>query len=485
MIANVSDALAHFPARRLDLYGLSESYYYGEHRLTFATQKFRNNFGNLFKTFSDNLCGSVVDIQKERLEVIGFSTSRASLKEEDVNGTKWARVSDPPGERAWEIWEDNAMDVRADEVHRDSLLFGDGFVIVWPDADGKPAIWPQSAQTMAVSYSVTEPGVIDSAAKYWVEGDWYYITLYLPDEVRRYKAKRKTQPNLEGELQTTGSAPKPEEYTQFDAIPNEWGRVPVFHFPNRVHRAYGVSELQDVIPLQDALNKSVMDMMVGMEFQAFRQRWVTGMSVEIDPDTGRPMQTFEPGSDRVWMFEDPNVNVGEFSQADITQFTGAQEKFRAEISRVVGVPGHYFFVSGSEAPSGEALKTAELRFSRKIKNRQKVYGKIWEEVIKFACTIAGESVEDVDFNAVWFSDSPRSENEFMDVQTKKGALGVPDWQIFKELGYDDDQIKLFLEAKKRAPEPPNDDSPEAVQRRANEDQIMPPQIRADISGAEE
>jgi len=72
------------------------------------------------------------------------------------------------------------------------------------------------------------------------------------------------------------------------STPNPYGRVPVFHFPNRRVYDYGISDLADVIPIQDALNKALMDMLVAMEFGAFKQRWVTGIEYETDPVTGKP-----------------------------------------------------------------------------------------------------------------------------------------------------------------------------------------------------
>ena len=37
------------------------------------------------------------------------------------------------------------------------------------------------------------------------------------------------------------------------------------------------------MPVQDGLNKSVLDMLVAMEFSAFRQRWAAGIEVDHQP----------------------------------------------------------------------------------------------------------------------------------------------------------------------------------------------------------
>ena len=45
--------------RRLAVrYDRSEKYYKGDHDLTFATEKFQNAFGSLFREFAMNLCAA-------------------------------------------------------------------------------------------------------------------------------------------------------------------------------------------------------------------------------------------------------------------------------------------------------------------------------------------------------------------------------------------------------------------------------------------
>jgi hypothetical protein len=60
-------------------------------------------------------------------------------------------------------------------------------------------------------------------------------------------------------------------------VPNPYGVVPVFHFANNADLGMtGRSELEAAMPVQDGLNKSVLDMLVAMEFSAYRQRWAAG-----------------------------------------------------------------------------------------------------------------------------------------------------------------------------------------------------------------
>src|SRR5205085_2766869 len=57
---------------RWDKMELFDRYYEGDHRIAYATAKFREAFGSLFSAFADNWCPIIVDASVERLVVEGF-----------------------------------------------------------------------------------------------------------------------------------------------------------------------------------------------------------------------------------------------------------------------------------------------------------------------------------------------------------------------------------------------------------------------------
>jgi hypothetical protein len=291
------------------------------------------------------------------------------------------------------------MDVRAPETHKEALLAGDGYALVWPDRDDHAVIWPIPACDMAVSYDPNQPGVIRRAARVWWDEDdgRTHVDVFLPDRVERYvsKAPRRSpmalgnpnhfqpyQPVNIGGLET----PEVED--------NRWGRVPVFHFPNKRHHGYGISELSNVVPLQRALNKTLVDLMVAQEFSAFRQRWATGLDLtegpaDADGAGGKVSPPFDYGNDRMIAATDPETKFGTFESSDLTQYVEVLENFRSEIARVSGTPLHYLFITRGDFPSGEAMKSAEARFSRKVENRQGSFGNQWEDLLALALRMEG------------------------------------------------------------------------------------------------
>ena len=436
----------------------------GNHALAFATEKFRNTFGHVFKEFSENMCGPVVDSLSDRLVVTGFKSSEAEMKIEDVSsnvptpqparpaelgptpptpnapGRKKVTQVDPQGDAAFEIWGRNNMDEKANEVHTESLMMGDGYVIVWPNDDMEAEIWPQYANECAVQYDPNNQKKILRGTKVWwddLEKHWY-LNVYTEMAIQKYLQKG-TSRTFNGRI---------ESWTRIDTVDNPYDRVPVFHFPNRGRKKYGVSELKDVVPLQNAQNKSVMDMIIAMEFASFKQRYVIGLELEYDEETGEPKEQTARnyGVDRLLSFSDPETKVGQFDATDLNQFLKVQDKFWASVARVSGTPLHYFFITEGDFPSGEAMKSAEARFVKKISDRQKSFGNVWQDVLLFAMEIDGpQPAQDLKLETLWKDASPRSDSEIADTAVKKKAVGVSRSQILKELGYDDDTIMRMLE----------------------------------------
>lgn len=375
----------------------AQAYYDGRHRLQFATEKFRNVFGRLFTALADNLCPAVVDSVSDRLAVTGVTAADQTV-----------------ADAAWAIWQRNRMDARAAETHHEALLTGDGYALVWPNKTNEAVIWPLPACQVAVKYDPNKPGVLQRAARVWQDDDdgRVHLDLYYPDRVERYVTRgvrkqllgpntsyRDFVPFVDGEL----------ENAQADGQePNPWGKVPLFHFPNRRYHAYGVSELRDVIPLQDALNKAVCDMLVAMEFSAFPQRWATGIDVGETDEEGKPVAPpFDYGVDRMFAVNDKDAKFGDFKPSDLTQYVEVQENLRSEIARVSGTPLHYLFITRGDFPSGEAMKSAEARFTRKVTNRQTSFGNQWEDLLTLALQMESDAAaKEPGLSLTWESASP-------------------------------------------------------------------------------
>ena len=407
-------------------YALYAAYYAGQHRMAFATDKFKSTFGRLFATYAKNFCPRVIDSVVDRLRITGFGVEQG----------------DPDaGAAAWALWTANAMRRRAREVHTEVLTSGDAYLQVWPDADGVPRFYPNDARLMAVFYDADRPGTIAWAAKSWAAPDGRVrLTLYYRDRLEKYVTARPV---------SAGATLRERLFVPYEVPGEPWplahpyDHCTVFHFANRAKvGAFGQSELAPILPVQDELNKAVMDMMVAMEVAALPQRYITGYEPVIDETTGRPQSfSLEPGS--IWALANEMAKVGEFSAANLEQFLAVQNTSKADIARLSATPMHHLMLQTGDFPSGEAMKTAEAPFVAKVEAAQDSLGPTWGEVLAFALRIQPAPVV-ATLTPDWADPEPRSEATFItNLATKREKLAVPTEQVWREAGYTEQEIADF------------------------------------------
>src|SRR5437016_6170731 len=176
MNKDIEQAIQNFRANNWR-YAKTERYYAGNHDLAFATEKFQNAFGNLFREFALNLCPAIVDAVKDKLIVTGFSVdelgARASsppVANPSKRGLRERNAADrragSPRSDCRRIWQQNRMGAVAGEIHKEVLKNGDAYAIVWPNARGEATIYPNKAAKCSVIYDDETPGRILWAAKY-------------------------------------------------------------------------------------------------------------------------------------------------------------------------------------------------------------------------------------------------------------------------------------------------------------------------------
>lgn len=469
-------------------YSRSERYYSGDHDLTFATEKFQNAFGSLFREFAMNLCPAIVDAVKDKLRLSGFRVGRVSGvaelgKQEKVSDrpprhrsgattppnlggelfSNSANFVDSVNSATRAIWHGNRMGQRAGEIHKEALKNGDAYAVVWFDPRGEVTIYPQRAGSVTVAYDEDSPGRIAWAAKYWRTGDRRVrLNLFYPDRIERYVSRNEAEalsdtadlvPFGERERTTPSAKRGHPSFVRRGAseagklgtrnlepatIPNPFGVVPVFHFANNADiGALGQSELTAAMPIQDGLNKSVLDMLVAMEFSAFRQRWIAGLDVVTDPATGKPTAPFEAGVERLWVATSSDTKFGDFNSANLDQFLRVKDGFRIDMASVTGTPLHYFLQNTRGFASGEALRKNEMRFLAKIRDRQTAFGQVWADLMAFAVRLAGGPAG-IELMTDWEDPAPLDEKDFLANLLLKKEIGISTEQALVEIGYGDE-----------------------------------------------
>lgn len=413
-------------------YKLFENYYDGKQANIFTSEQMSNNFFRLVHSLRDNLMPTVVNALADRLQLAGFSATENATANDYLSNVFF-----------------KALDTKAGLLHSRAITTGDSYAIVWPNAAGQATVYPQKTNSIVLRYEESDLGedVIAEAVKTWQASDGRLrVIRYLPDRIERYVTKAKS-----GKLPESTSVLIPYAEDGLEPVQiNPYGRVPVFRFANG--NEFASSELKDVVPIQDLINKTIVDMAVASEYQALPQRWITGAQRPRDPATGELVK-LESGPSSLWTFQNPDTKLGQFEAADLSKFLEVLNDLRLEVARISRTPAHLFMLQGGDFPSGEALRTAEAPLSTKIRDRQNVFGETWEEIAEFACQIEGIATPG-DIDALWENTQPNSELEQTEVALNKQTLGVGREQILAELGYSAAQIDAMNAANAVPPTTP-------------------------------
>ena len=426
---------------------LHADYYAGRHRRLWDVPAEATRFATLFANLRDNLCPSVVDALVDRVQLRGFV------------GTAGPAVS-----KATELWDTSSMHRRVGELHFDAPRSGDGFMVVWPDRKAVPRFYPQNPLNCAVLYEEEEGIALERGGKVWQLADKSWrATLYYRNGNERWAHVRTTDDLLPVDPAHWG--PVSDEVTRETNkdgvawVANPWDTVAMFHYANNASvGSLGRSELHDVIPLQDALNKSLADMLTAMEFVAVPQRWATGIEVQRNPLTGQTPQEergdtagpFQNGADKLWWTAAAGASFGQFQPGNLDQFLSVQEALRTEIARVSGTPLHYLTLQGStQAAPGIGLRMLEGRLVKKADDRLPSYGDTHRDANLLALRQYGMSAADQltreQFDVAWEPTATRDEKYEAEVQEVKQRVGVSKRQSLRELGYDDVLAQKMLD----------------------------------------
>lgn len=392
------------------------NYYEGDQPLTYmASSRLEKIFEGLDGYFSQNWCAVVIDAVKDRI----------NLRKIDVQGA---------GEATWQaIWERSQLDLESDEVHEKELIIGEAFIVCQRNDAGEMEAYFNDPRMCVIFYDPQFPRRKTFAAKWFVdEGERMRITLYYSDRYEYYiskgLAKNATKSSAFVPLEQSGGS---------NSVAHDLKDVPVFHF--RKSKAVR-SDLKNVIPIQNATNKLLTDMMVAAEFGAFKQRYVIS-SAEIQGKLkNSPDEIWDlPAGDGIGQ----QTQAGQFDATPLSNYLEGIEKQTVAISSITRTPKHYFFQIGSNI-SGEALIAMEGPINKKAQDRIDRYVPTWKEVAIFLLVNSGVQVKSSDVTPRF--DRPETIQPYTQAQTRQmnTTAGIPLKTILREEGKSDEEIKTIL-----------------------------------------
>jgi hypothetical protein len=157
------------------------------------------------------------------------------------------------------------------------------------------------------------------------------------------------------------------QYSQWELVDvekNILGFIPVIHIKNTVDDLeFGVSDLQVMTDLQDALNKTMTDMLLTMDNQAFQRMFIFGAQTPKGHEI-----SMEPGMITEVPNEDGKLQV--VQAAHMAPFIQAMKEIVDQICIVTSIPRVAFTGSGGLPTSGYALRIHYLPLERKCEKKE-------------------------------------------------------------------------------------------------------------------
>lgn len=391
-------------------------YYDGHHLLPTAPDRASEKYRRLAELGVTNMCGLIVDTAVERLIPNGVRLSATSGEDLD----------------AWrQVWQTNALDGVIPVGFEEALKVGVCPMLIWPETadDGTVTVsWTiEDPDETIVAYEPGSRKLRAAALKVYEDDDeTEYATLWLPDQV--YAWSRRCDDHGRGDwlLNPEGTGTNP------------LGVVPVLELASK-RNVKGVPSPElsvSVLRLQDRINKTMFDAVVGAEDGAFPQRVTIGIEIETGED-GKPINPLTPGPNKVFVLDaaegqESTAKIDQFDSYDIThliQLAEASIKQLAAVSRT----SVFYVLAGLTNVGADTIRMADLATSGKIRGHMTRMSEILEEGFALALkALSKEAPPDIEI--LWEPIEVRSPAELADAAIKLSQAGYPFAAVARYVG---------------------------------------------------
>ncbi len=411
-----------------DSFERHDRYYRGDFPLPWLAPQAAEDFRRILSMTRSNFMGLVIDSMVERISIEGF------------------RIGDDPAadSEVWRIWQANNMDSAFDQGLLESAIGGESYLLVEPNSTDRrtPKIHVEHP-TQCIVEHVPGSNRRETAAglKAW-EDDLtgkIFATLYLPKMIYRFQAdKPRVVRGRRKRMEWT-----PRDGARFKGR-NPLGEVPLYELPNNPRLLEGgVSEISDVMDVQDRIVKTIADRLMTQDYGAFPQKWATAWPEE--DASGHPTPPIQIGRNRMVTTEVAETKFGQWDAAEIGGYVGAKAEDVKDIASRTRTPAQYLLGEMSNV-NGETLKASESGLVSKVRQRCKGYSDPVERAVRAVRRLAGITAEtDEVVETIWRNPEFRTEGELVDALFKLGSppINMPRVVVWEKWGATPTEIERW------------------------------------------
>ena len=431
-----------------------EQYYVGQQPLSFATKEWKAANAARYAGFADNWAAPVVNAEAERIRYTG-------MKLED----------DAASKALHKHWLLNEMEMQSSQGFVTTLTTSRSFVIVWGDRrTDQPVVTWEHPSNVEIEYDWANPLIRKAALKTWVDEDTEFATLYTPDQIwkfQRPRVKHTSDLDSQAKQSRTGTQNEggwfPRELSdEVWPLPNPLGVVPVVEIPNRpTLKGDPVSEIQGVIPMQDAINLLWAYLFLAADYASMPARVVLGATPPMIPILDadgkkvgeRPLDMKELSEKRLFYVTGDNARVDSWEAARLDVFTDTIDVAVGHIASQTRTPPTYLVSkTGMSNVNGEGLKASEIGLNKKVLEFESFASPAIREVNRLIALAMGDEPlsELVRLGEVkWMNPEIRSEAQLADMLVKLKSIGLPLEYLMELYGIEPLAIPRILQMKER------------------------------------
>jgi hypothetical protein len=373
---------------------LLERYYQGDAPLPEGADGASRAYRKFQKKARTNLASLAIAATRERMIIGGFRTGADG----DENGDLIAR----------RLWKANNLDVLSADLHNMMLVFGEAYVIVGPPLKpgGFPVVTIEDPREVDSEHHPADPRLITEGLKLWRDDGMDFAYFYYPDRIEVYS---KTG---EGSLYSNDGWMWREDLSS----DNPLGEVMVVKFKN----IDGMGEFEPFLDLIDRINHMILQRLVIVTTQAFKQRAIKGDLPQFDKDDNEVDYNgiFEPGPGALWMLPE-GTEIWESGQTDIQGILSGVRADIQDFAALTRTPMHYLSPDGAnQSAEGASLSREGLVF--KVEDRMARVTPAWSKVMSLMFRWMGDEERAVllDLEPLWKPAERYSMSERADANSK-------------------------------------------------------------------
>lgn len=443
-----------------------------------------------------NICATIIGVESDRLKVLSQDVQLPPRTPENTD------LVDELNDLLDSIWKLSEMDLVSDAFHFGSVRDGDGYLVVsWNAEFDQPEYHYNQAYngTEGVHMVYSQPNNRKSAMyafKVWETMDYttgyavkirrlnvYWrnrIEFYVEDPTNRQWMPMaiegsETVIGTDGVEFTNPFNPGEAYFAEVqwlteDGTPNTLPLgIPVFHYPHSARGSVrGLSGIHDIAPgLQDDINNAHVSCIMASELTGTPINYATGYEAPIGTEvdsSGKLVLEIEAGG--FLYTKNEAATFGQLGGQNISVLLEHKNDLIKNGATITGTPINFFNLTG-QLPAEGTQDALQDTLVAKVKRAQKGIGTTYSQAAKYAlkwikrytpealvnsmqiASLTYQQIDRLEVITHWESPEPRANQLTLDEAEKKKNLGVPEKQLWREMGYGTDEIEDFEEDAKK------------------------------------